>query len=147
MMIDKGRVPKKRGRPVGHRLSKYTKDKIKYGRLGTHHSKETKNKISKSLTAHFKKRDLLSSNIEYEYGYLSKEVFDWICDNKDAIDDTDCVLTKKKLAYVNQVEVCLGNDIENLFGHATTPEFLLLLKEKIAKAFGKDRVAELCSLL
>lgn len=140
------KISRKRGRPVGHKLSEYTKDKIRYGRLGTHHSKETKNKISRSLIAYFKKRDSLASSIAHEYNY-SDEAVEWVHNNKEDIDATEHVITEKRLSYLNQVELCLGGDIEKLFGHNATPEFLLILKEEIAKAFGKDRVAELCSLL
>ncbi len=82
-----------------------------------------------------------------EYSYISEEAVESVCDNRDAIDDTDYVVTEKRLFYLSQLEMCLGSDIENFFGHMTTPEFLLILKEEIIKVFGKDRVAELCSLL
>lgn len=140
-------VIKKRGRPFGYKVSESTKDKIGNCRLGTHHSKETRDKISKSLIEYFRKRNSLSTNIEQEYGYISKEIFDWIYDNKDDIDDIDCVMTERKLSYLSQLELCLGNDIENFFGHNVTPEFLLILKEEIESIFGKDRAIELCSLL
>lgn len=140
-------ISKKIGRPFGHRISEETKNKIRNYRLDTHHSEETKDKISKSLIKYFKGRDSLSTNIEHEYSYLSKEVSDWIYDNKDDIDDIDYVITERKLSYLNQLELCLGSDIENLFGHNTTPEFLLILKEEIESVFGKDKVIELCSLL
>ena len=146
-MDDEVRISNKRGRPFGHRLSEETKDKIRDGRLGTHHSKETKDKISKSLIAYFKKRDSLAASLEHEYSYVSEEAAEWVYDNRDVIDETDCVMTEKRLSYLNQVELCLGNDIESLFGHNTTPEFLLILKEEIAAVFGKDRVNELCSLI
>jgi len=146
-MREECKISKKRGRPIGHRLSEYTKDKIRHGRLGTHHSKETKNKISRSLIEYFKKRDSLAASIAHEYSYVSEEAVEWIHDNREAIDATEHVITERRLSYLNQVELCLGGDIEKLFGHNTTPEFLLILKEEIAKAFGKDRVIELCSLL
>jgi hypothetical protein len=41
--------------------------------------------------------------------------------------------------------VSLGHELEIMFGHNTTPEFLLLLKEELQKS-GKD-IKELCSLL
>ena len=146
-MGDWVRVIKKIGRPLGHRLSENSKDKIRCSRLGTHHSKKTRDKISTSLKKYFKDRDSLAASIEYEYGYISEEAVDWISDNKEVIDETDNVLTERKLLYLNQLELCLGNDIENLLGHNTTPEFLLILKEEITKVFGKDMLAELYSLL
>lgn len=146
-MGDEVRVSKKRGRPFGHKLSEETKDKIRCGRLGTHHTKATRDKISRSLIAYFKKRDSLADSIGQEYSYVSEEASDWVYDNKDDIDATEYVMTEKRLSYLNQVELCLGNDIEKLFGHSATPEFLLILKERIIEAFGKDRIGELHSLL
>lgn len=137
----------KRGRPFGHRLSEATKNKIRHKRLGTHHSEKTKDKISKSLVEYFKKKDSLAASMANEYSYISDEAVEWVYDNQEAIDATDHVVTEKRLAYLSQLETCLGNDIENFFGHNTTPEFLLMLKEDIEKAFGKEGVAELCSLL
>ena len=146
-MGDEDKIHKKRGRPVGHRLSAYTKDKIRQSRLGTRHSKETKDKISRSLEKYFKKRDSLADSMEYEYGYVSDEAVEWVNANKDVIDEIEDVVTEKRLSYLSQVELCFGPDIEKLFGHNTTPEFLLILKEEIAEAFGKEELAELYSLL
>ena len=146
-MGDECRISRKRGRPVGHRLSERTKDKIRCKRLGTHHSKATKDKISKSLEKYFKKRDSLSESIEHDYRYFPKEATDWVCENKEAIDSTEHVITTKRFSYVNQVELNFGADIETLFGHNTTPEFLLLLKEEIAEALDKSKIVELHSLL
>jgi len=146
-MGDEIKINKRRGRPFGHRLSKETKDKIRTRRLGTHHSQETKDKISKSLIEYFKKRDSLAASIEHEYSYVSEEAASWVYDNRDLIDETEHVMTAKRLTYLKQLELCLGNDIEHLFGHSATPEFLLMLKEEITELFGKDRVKELCSLI
>lgn len=146
-MGDECRISRKRGRPVGHRISERTKDKIRCKRLGTHHSKATKDKISKSLSKYFKRRDSLAESIEYEYRYFPKEAADWVYDNRDALDNTEHVITEKRLSYLNQVELSFGADIETLFGHNTTPEFLLLLKEEIAEALDKSKIAELHSLL
>lgn len=140
-------VSKTRGRPFGHRLSEETKDKIRNKRIGTHHSKETKDKISKSLIEYFKNKDSLAVSMEHEYSYMSEEAAAWVYNNREAIDDTDNVVTEKRLYYLNQLELCLGSDIENFFGHNATPEFLLMLKEEITELFGEDRVIELCSLL
>ena len=146
-MGDEVKINRRRGRPFGHRLSEETKDKIRNRRLGTHHSQETKDKISKSLIKYFRKRNSLSASIEHEYSYVSEEAAGWVYDNRDAIDETEYVMTEKRLSYLKQIELCLGNDIEHLFGHNATPEFLLMLKEEIVELFGKDRVKELCSLI
>lgn len=140
-------ISRTRGRPFGHRLSEETKDKIRNKRMGTHHSKETKDKISESLIKYFKSKDSLSDSIEHEYSYVSEEAAEWVCNNRDAIDDTEHVLTEKRLSYLKQIELSFGNDIEHLFGHSATPEFLLILKEEIIERLGKDKIQELCSLI
>jgi len=146
-MLKKITLNRKRGRPFGHVLSERTKNKIRTKRLGTHHSEETKDKISKSLIEYFKEKDSLASSIGHEYRYLSDEAVEWVYNNRDAIDSTEYVMTEKRLSYLSQSEISLGNDIEILFGHNSTPEFLLMLKEEITKLFGKDRAQEFCSLL
>jgi hypothetical protein len=141
------RITRRRGRPFGHRLSETTKNKIRRKRLGTHHSQETKDKISQSLTEYFEKRDLLSASIEHEYSYISDEAAEWVHDNRKAIDESEYVITEKRLSYFKQMELNVGNDIEYLYGHNSTPEFLMMLKEEIAERFGKEGVQELCSLI
>jgi len=146
-MVDECRISKKRGRPFGYKLSEATKEKIRNRRLGTLHSQETKNKISKSLSKYNSKKESLSDSLEHEYSYLSEEATDWIYDNKKEIDGTTSVMTERRLSYLHQLELCLGNDIEHLFGHNSTPEFLLLLKEELSELFGAEMVQELCSLI
>ena len=146
-MGDEVKINRRRGRPFGHRLSEETKDKIRNRRLGTHHSQETKDKISKSLIKYFRKRNSLSASIEHEYSYVSEEAAGWVYDNRDAIDETEYVMTEKRLSYLKQIELCLGNDIEHIFGHNATPEFLLMLEEEIVELYVNDRVKELCSLI
>jgi len=141
-------IVRKRGRPIGHKLSESTKEKIRQKRLGRSHSKETRDKISRSLVAYFKKRDLLSDSLEYEYSYLSEEATDWVFENRDAIDETEHVMTEKRLSYLKQLEIALGNDIENMFGHKATPEFFILLKEEMTQAKCSEAdIEELYSLV
>lgn len=140
-------VIRRRGRPFGHRLSEDTKEKIRQRRLGTHHSQETKDKISKSLIKYFKQRDSLADSIEHEYSYVSEDAAEWVYNNKTAIDETEHVMTEKRLSYLKQIELCFGNDLEHLFGHNSTPEFLLMLKEEILESIGSEAVKELCSLI
>jgi hypothetical protein len=56
-------------------------------------------------------------------------------------------MTEKRLSYLKQLELNIGSDIEHLFGHNSTPEFLLLLKEELSELFGREKVQELCSLI
>lgn len=146
-MGDTVKIHKQRGRPFGHKLSEITKDKIRNKRLGTHHSQETKNKISQSLIKYFGKRDLLSESMEHEYGYISDEAVEWVHANKKSIDESESIITEKRLSYFNRMELNVGNDLEHMFGHNSTPEFLLILKEEIIEKFGKEAAYELYSLL
>jgi len=140
------KMPVKIGRPTGYRLSKKSKDKIRSSRFGTHHSKETKNKISKSLTKYFKERDPLSESIRYDYRDFPEQVDDWILDNKKDIDQTEHVMTEKRIFFLGQLEVCSGFDINN-FSHETTPEFLILLKEELIEKGLTEELEELKALI
>jgi hypothetical protein len=139
-------IKKRRGRPYGHRLSDESKERIRRSRLGRHHCQETRDKISRSLSAYFKGKDSLSVSMEYEYSELSPEATDWIYENRESIDDSEFIMTEKRLMYLKQLEICMGSELEQLFGHNKTPEFLLLLKEDLASV-DQNLVKELLSLL
>jgi len=139
-------MPVKRGRPQGYKLSEESKDKIRSSRFGTHHSEETKNKISKSLTKYFKERDPLSESIRYDYKNFSKGIDDWILDNKEDIDHTEHVMTEKRLFFVGQSEISVGFDVDN-FSHENTPEFLILLKEELIERGLTEELEALESLI
>jgi len=140
------KTPVKIGRPTGYRLSEKSKDKIRSSRFGTHHSEETKNKISKSLTKYFKERDPLSESIRYDYKDFPEQVDDWILDNKKDIDQTEHVMTEKRMFFLGQLEICSGFDINN-FSHETTPEFLILLKEELIEKGLTEELEELKALI
>ena len=137
---------KHRGRPVGHKLSEETKDKIRNSRLGRAHTEETRNKISKSLVKHFKGKDLLSESMEKEYSRFSEDVCDWICVNEDKLNELEDIVTDKRMLYLNQIEISYGNDIER-FCHNATPEFLLMLKEDLIELGFSEEIAELNTLI
>ncbi len=130
-MEDQIIIKRKRGRPCGHRLSEETKDRIRQKRMGCCHTKKTKDKISRSLVEYFRKRDALSLSLANEYSYVSDEAVDWICEHREDIDKIEHVMTERRLMYLRQIEICIGSDIEYLFGHNITPEFLILLKEEL----------------
>jgi hypothetical protein len=142
--MDNDLLSKRRGRPFGYKLGDFTKDKIRQRRLGTHHDQETKDKISKSLTDYFRKRDSFSKSINQEYTEVSEAV-EWIDENSDELDKEADILTERRLLYSRQLEISLGHEIEVLFGHSTTPEFLLLLKEELVEK--NIDIKELISLL
>ena len=136
----------KRGRPIGYKLSEESKDKIRSSRFGRHHSEETKNKISRSLITYFRKKDLLSESMHYDYKNFSKQVNDWIVDNKKDIDRTEHVITEKKIFFLGQLEMCTGFNINN-FSHKITPEFLILLKEELIEKGLTKELEELKALI
>jgi len=139
---------KPRGRPFGYRLSEETKNKISKGRQGSKHSEKTKDKISKSLTAYFKRRDSLADSIANEYSYISEEASEWVVDNKEEIDNEEySILTEKRLSYLKQIEICIGSDIEHLFGHDTNPEFLMILREELQEKCDPELLKEFYSIV
>lgn len=139
-------LKKHRGRPLGHRLSENTKDKIRQKRVGTHHSPETRVKISKALTDFFKRQGSVSTEMARDYEEF-EDLVTWIEDNSEYLDDDDHdIVTERRLASFRQLEISLGKtEIEQLFGHSATPEFLLILKEEMEK-LGED-AKELISLV
>jgi hypothetical protein len=141
-------IKKQRGRPVGYRLDDSTKDKIRKKRLGTRHSNETKNKISKSLSEFFRSKESLADSISEEYVDFAEEITEWIEDNRDDINEScDLIMTTKRLSSMRSLEICLGFEIEQLFGHNANPEFFMLLKEELEKLGCKEELMELNSLI
>lgn len=119
----------RRGRPLGFKLSSETKEKIRQKRIGTYHTEETKEKISRSLSDYFKRKDLFTDTLEYDYRFSSNEIYSWIGNHSGCINLCDDVLTNKRIVYLSYIEQSFGDDIERLFSHNMTPEFILLLKE------------------
>lgn len=135
---------KRPGRPVGYELSDETKSKIRQSRVGKPHSLETRNKISKSLIKYFKSKDPVSVGMENEYKNFPIDARQWLYDHRHAIDNTDGIMTNKRIVYLNQLEICYGSEIDS-FCHYATPEFFLLLKEEL---YGnKEALLELTSLI
>lgn len=119
-----------RGRPFGFKLSDDTKDKIRQKRIGQHHTKETKDKISISLSKYFRSQDPLDDNLNRDYKN-TEEARKWIDSNTDDINSSEDVLTSRRIIYLSQVEQPFGSDINRVSSHNMTPEFLLLLKEEL----------------
>ena len=147
--MDEIHIKKQRGRPVGYKLNEFTKDKIRQKRLGTRHSTETKNKISKALTEFFRGRESLSDSMTGEYIEFDDEIINWLYDNREEIDDSsDLIMTEKRLSCMRTLEICLGYEIEQLFGHNANPELYMLLKEELKnQGGGSESIEELNSLV
>lgn len=125
-----GDVYRKRGRPLGFRLSEYSKQSIKKSKEGQRHSEETKDKISKSLILYFKRLNPLSNELFDKYSIydVGNEIYDWIGDVYEDINNSDDILTQRIIKNKNKVEISCGDNIE-LFSHNITPELILLFKE------------------
>jgi hypothetical protein len=120
---------KKRGRPQGHRLSEESKKAISDSKKGQCHSPETKDKISRSLIIHFRKLNTLSDEFINKYCRVGDDrTCDWITSRAEDFDETNGVLTEKRMRGTRQREICCGHNIE-YFSHALTPEVIVLFKE------------------
>lgn len=134
------------GRPKGYKLSKESREKIRQHKLGSRLSKKTKDKISSSLSAYFRRKRLLADSLKEEYIESSEEAANWIENNKKSIDDSDNIITKRRLTAISHIEINLGFDINNI-GHNADPEFILLLKESLSQKGDKEALRELYSLV
>lgn len=137
---------KKRGRPEGFRLSEESKNRIRESRYGVHHSKTTKNKISRSLIKYFKEKNPLSESIRYDYRHFPSYIDEWIINNRRELNRTEYVLTDKKILFLSQLELCFGSEIDK-FSHNITPEFFLMLKEELMEKGLAEELEILYSLL
>lgn len=124
----------KRGRPLGFKLSKYSKTAISVSKTGQKHSQETKDKISKALMLYFKRMNPLSREIEKKYCEGGdSEICCWMNKSREYIDALDDIRTSRSMKNSRSMEVSYGQNIEG-FSHDLTPERLLeLLEECIEK--------------
>lgn len=122
----------KRGRPLGYKLSEYSRMSISMSKQGQKHKPETIEKISRSLVMFFRKRDPLSEELSHSYNRFdnNREFSDWMFDVHEDLDSTMNILTEKSMRNKEKIEIACGDNIE-YFSHNITPEFLLLLKEEI----------------
>ena len=124
---------KKRGRPVGYRLSESSKRAISESKRGQRHSKETKDKISRTLMLYFRRLRPLSEEIINRYCRADDDdICGWVNDIRDELDSDEDIRTDRSLKNTNKIEISYGNEIE-YFSHDLTPETILLLKERCAE--------------
>jgi len=120
---------KKRGRPVGFKLSEESRKAISKSKTGQTHTQETKDKISRSLIIYFRRKHPLSEEIINKYCRANDdELCNWVKDVSDRLDNLNDVMTDKSMYSSRRIELSCGNNIE-YFGHRLTPELLLLYKE------------------
>lgn len=121
-------MAKKRGRPIGFKLSDETKKAISLSKQGQKHSEETKEKISKSLIAYFRKKRPVSEEIINMYCRSDDDgTCDWIMSSSQTIDDSEEIKTFRAILNAERYEGACGSDIERV-SHSMTPEVLVLFK-------------------
>ena len=127
----------RRGRPLGFKLSEYSKRAISISKQGQRHRSETKDKISKSLLIYFRKKDPLSEELINIYCRIDDdELCGWINEASEVLDSLDDIMTIRSLRNARRIEITTGNNIE-YFSHEVTPEMLVLFKE-VCEELGKD---------
>ena len=117
-----------RGRPVGHKLSQETKDKIARSKTGSIQSEETKDKISISLKEYFREQHKVSMKQELDTRY--EEVSDWIDDNIE--DIAVHIYTERQINNKQYMEVPTPREIMDTFiVEDLDPLKILLIKEEM----------------
>jgi NUMOD3 motif len=124
-----GENKRRRGRPIGFRLSEESKKAISDSKKGQKHTQETKDKISRSLILYFRKLNPFSDEIEKRYCRMDDdEACDWVHEVRSDLNSLNDVMTDRAMRNTRRIELTCGNYIE-FFGHEMTPETILLFKE------------------
>jgi len=127
----------RRGRPLGFKLSEYSKRAISESKRGQKHRNETKDKISTSLLIYFRNKDPLSEELINMYCRADDDVLcAWINDASVELDSADDIMTIRSLRNALRIEITVGNNIE-YFSHDVNPEMLVLFKE-VCEELDKD---------
>lgn len=137
---------KRRGRPLGFRLSEESKRAISESKKGQRHKQATKDKISKTLLLYFRRLNPLSEEITNTYCRIDDdEACGWMNDVAEDIDETEDILTDRFMKNIRKTEIAYGHNIE-YFSHSMTPERLLIIKE-LCESQGINNVEEIFKLL
>ena len=120
---------RKRGRPVGFKLSDNSRKAISKAKTGQQHRQETRDKISKSLIMYFRKKNPISVEMANRYRKITDgEARDWIHDFGDELDAVVNIMTEKSMRSKCKIEITCGHNIE-YFSHNITPELIYIFKE------------------
>lgn len=122
-----GAVRRPLGRPVGHKLSRDSRDKIAKTKTGSKHTEETKDKISKSNKAFFKRKNSWTDDL-FKY-CRDIGARDWLKQNKVALDTTENCYAPWHLHNKWARMEFLVEDVD-IFSHNENPEVLLIRKEE-----------------
>lgn len=131
MTIEIKAVIRRKGRPIGFRLSEASKRAISESKKGQRHKEATKDKISKSLISYFRHKNPLSEEILCMYCRSDDDVTcSWMYEVSDQLDSYNDILTYRMIKNKLRVEINYGQNIEDMFSHKMTPELLLMYKEE-----------------
>lgn len=120
---------RRRGRPLGFKLSDASKRAISLSKRGQHHRPETKEKISRSLILYFRRKCPISEELNTRYMYTYDfDSSNWLEDVRDRLDASMDILTEKAMRNKSKIEIACGYNIE-YFSHNLTPEIIVLFKE------------------
>jgi len=120
---------RRRGRPLGFRLSEASKRAISESKKGQKHKQETKDKISRTLMLYFRRQHPVSQEIISRYCRVTDDVLcKWANDVSEELDTFEDIKTERAMNNIRKTEIVYGQNIE-YFSHELTPEVILLLKE------------------
>jgi len=127
--------PRRRGRPLGYKLSEQSKQAISESKFGHKHSEDTKDKISKSLLYFYKQKYPLSDEMLKTYHTrFGEDVASWVAANMDELDDLDDVLTDRFMLNTRRRELQFNSDF---YKSKTTMDIDKLIEIKfILEEFG-----------
>ena len=120
---------RRRGRPLGFKLSEESKRAISESKKGQRHKQETKDKISRTLMLYFRKQHPVSQEIIGRYCRADNdELCKWANDVSEELDTFEDVKTERAMNNIRKTEIVYGQNIE-YFSHNLTPETILIIKE------------------
>ena len=120
---------RRRGRPLGFKLSAESKRAISESKKGQRHTQETKDKISRTLMLYFRKQHPISEEIIGRYCRVTDdELCRWAADVSEQLDSYDDIKTERAMDNIRRTEILYDQNIE-YFSHNLTPEKILLIKE------------------
>lgn len=120
---------RRRGRPLGFKLSEESKRAISESKKGQKHKQETKDKISRTLMLYFRKQHPVSQEIIGKYCRSDNdELCAWANKVSEELDTFEDVKTERAMNNIRKTEIVYGQNIE-YFSHDLTPENILILKE------------------
>ena len=120
---------RRRGRPLGFKLSEESKRAISESKKGQKHKQETKDKISRTLMLYFRRQHPVSQEIISRYCRSDNdELCSWANKVSEKLDTFEDVKTERAMNNIRKTEIVYGQNIE-YFSHNLTPEAILIFKE------------------